>query len=189
MKQKIVVMDTETGGLDPKKHSLLQVALVVFEDGKEIDHLKVNVVHDVYHTTEKAMEINGIDLETHVGYYPDDVAEQVISFMGKHFGTTPAQVCGHNVTFDVGFVKELFAYANLDYDKVFSYRLLDTSAVARFLIFTGMVPSRGSLGDLAKFFNLDFVPNELHDALVDCRVTYQLLTAMANFVQPSELTA
>lgn len=188
MKQKIVVMDTETGGLDPKKHSLLQVALVVFEDGNEIDSLKLNVVHDVYNTTEKAMEINGIDLETHVGYFPDDVAEQVVTFMQKHF-EEPAQVCGHNVQFDVGFFKEMFAYANLDYDKVFSYRLLDTSAVARFLIFTGMVPNRGSLGDLAKFFNIDFVPNELHDALVDCRVTYQLLTAMAKFVQPSEITA
>lgn len=186
MNQKIVVTDVETGGTDPQEHSLLQVALVVFENGRELDALKLNIVHDVYRVTPRAMEINKIDLETHEGYKPEEAVQMILEFMKKHF-EKPAQVCGHNVGFDVGFLKVLFKMVGVDYDKIFSYRLLDTSAVARFLVFAGVIPPRGSLGDLAKHFNVPHDPKELHDALVDCRVTYQLLVEMTKMF-PSAVT-
>lgn len=184
MNQKIVMMDVETGGLDPRKHSLLQVALVVCENGQELDAMKINIVHEVYNVDQRAMDINGIDLDSHKGYKPDEAVAMITDFMATHF-EKPAQVCGHNVSFDVGFVKELFGTVEADYDKVFSYRLLDTSAVARFLVFAGIIPPRGSLGDLAKHFKVPHDPKELHDALVDCRVTYQLLLEMTKMFPPA----
>lgn len=177
MNQKIVMMDVETGGLDARKHSLLQIALIVCENGKELESMKINIVHDIYHVDQRAMEINKIDLETHEGFTPEEAVKMIEAFMANHF-EKPAQVCGHNVSFDAGFVKELFSSVKADYDNVFSYRLLDTSAVARFLVFAGIIPPRGSLGDLAKHFKVPHDPKELHDALVDCRVTYQLLLEM-----------
>lgn len=177
MTQRIIVMDTETGGLDPQKHSLLQIGLMVCEDGAVLDKIRINVTHDKYVTTPYALELNGIDLSTHEGPRPKEAVEQVINFVKKHF-TNPAQVLGHNVSFDVGFLKVLFKKAEVDYDSVFSYRLLDTSSIARFLVFSGVIPSGGSLEQLANQFGIPFNPKKLHDALVDCEVTYQLILEM-----------
>lgn len=177
MKQKIIVFDTETGGLDPQEHSLLQVGIMVCENGIILDKLKINIVQDEYIVTKRAMEINGIDLDTHTGSTPAQAVEELTAFVKKHF-KKPAQVLGHNVPFDVGFLKELFKSVDANYDKVFSYRLLDTSSIARFLIFAGIIPDGGSLGQLAKQFNIDFDQDTLHDALVDCEVTYKLLIEM-----------
>lgn len=184
MKQKIVVMDTETGGLDASVHSLLQVGLMVCEDGKVLDKIRVNIVHESYVVTEFAMKVNGIDLDTHTGHTPEQAVEIITSFIKKHF-TKPAQTLGHNVTFDVGFMKELFKSVGADYDNVFSYRLLDTSSIARFLVFAEIIPPRGKLGDLAKHFGIEFKDSDLHDALVDCEVTYQLLLEMAKMFPSS----
>lgn len=178
MNQKIVLYDVETTGLVAGVNNVLQFGAIVCENGKELDSLKINIVHETYTVSERAMEINKIDLATHTGYTPAEAVAIIKEFMAKHF-VKPAQVCGHNVTFDVGFMKALFASVGEDYDKIFSYRLLDTSAVARFLVFAGIIPPRGSLGDLAKHFKVPHEPNELHDALVDCRVTYLLLLEMA----------
>lgn len=177
MEQRIVVTDVETGGTDSTKHSLLQVAIVVFENGKELDAIKINVVHDEYCVTDVAMKINKIDLDKHKGLSKEDAVKEIKAFMAKYFDE-PAQVCGHNVSFDVSFIKKMFNDVGENYDRLFSYRLLDTSAVARFLIFIGVIPSGGSLGDLLTYFKVPHDKMELHDALVDCRVTYQLLLAM-----------
>lgn len=191
MKQKILVMDTETGGLEAGLHSLLQVGLLVCEDGRVLDELKVNIVEENisdYVVTDMAMKINGINLETHTGYTKEEAVELIIAFVKKHF-TKPAQTAGHNVGFDVSFVKMLFKAVGAVYDDVFSYRLLDTSSIARFLIFAGVIPNRGKLGDLANYFGIDFEESKLHDSLVDCHVTYQLLLAMGAMFPQSELAS
>ena len=177
MEQRITIFDVETGGTDAMKHSILQVAIAVFENGKELDAIKLNIVHDEYSVTEVAMKINKIDLDNHKGFTPEEAVNKIITFMAKYFDE-PAQVCGHNVSFDVSFIKKMFQDVGENYDRIFSYRLLDTSAVARFLIFMGVIPSGGSLGDLLTYFKVPHDKMELHDALVDCRVTYQLLLAM-----------
>lgn len=185
MKQKIIVFDTETGGLDPQEHSLLQVGILVCEDGVVLDKLKINIIHENYVVTERAMEINRIDLTSHTGSTAHEAVEEITAFVKKHF-SKPAQVLGHNVPFDVGFLKELFKSVGANYDRVFSYRLLDTSSIARFLIFAGIIPDGGSLGQLAKQFGVEFDQDSLHDALVDCEVTYKLLIEMTNmFPQPA----
>lgn len=191
MKQKILVMDTETGGLEAGVHSLLQVGLLVCENGEVLDELKVNIVEENiedYVVTDMAMKINGINLETHTGYTKSEAVALIVAFVQKHF-KKPAQTAGHNVGFDVSFVKALFKFVGVDYDAVFSYRLLDTSSIARFLIFSGIIPNRGKLGDLAKHFGIEFVESELHDSLVDCHVTYKLLLSMASMFPQTELAS
>lgn len=186
MNQKIIVFDTETGGLDPLKHSLLQVGIMVCENGKVLDKRRINIVHDTYHVTPKAMEINKIDLATHTGCTPEEAVDEIVEFVRAHF-KKPAQVLGHNVPFDVGFMKKLFQDAGVDYDSVFSYRLLDTSSFARVLEFSGVIERGGSLGQLAETFGIEFDKTALHDALVDCEVTYKLLIEMSKLLKKPEM--
>lgn len=185
MNQKIIVLDTETGGLDPLQDSLLQVGIMVCENGKVLDQKRINIVHKRYHVTSRAMEINKIDLATHTGVKPADAVAEIIAFVRQHF-IKPAQVLGHNVSFDVGFVKKLFQDVGVDYDNVFSYRLLDTSSFARVLEFSGIIERGGSLGQLAKTFGIEVEETDLHDALVDCEVTYKLLLEMTKLFKASE---
>lgn len=185
MKQKIVVLDTETSGLDPQKHSLLQVGIMVCENGVVLEKKRINIVHDTYHVAARAMEINKIDLATHTGSTPAEAVKEIAEFIQKHFDK-PAQVLGHNVAFDVAFLKELFKGTNVDYEKIFSYRLLDTSSFARVLEFVGIIDRGGSLGQLAKKFGIPVEESDLHDALVDCEVTYKLLIEMAKLLKTPE---
>lgn len=185
MKQKIIVFDTETGGLDPLQDSLLQVGIMVCENGEVLDKKRINIVHERYSVTPYAMKVNKIDLATHTGSTPAEAVAEITEFVKKHF-KKPAQVLGHNVPFDVGFMKELFKNSGVDYEQVFSYRLLDTSSFARVLEFSGVIDRGGSLGDLAKKFGIEVEETDLHDALVDCEVTYKLLIEMSKLFKTPE---
>lgn len=187
MKQKVIVLDTETGGLDPQKHSLLQVAMMACENGKVVDKIKINIVHDTYHVTARAMEVNKIYLATHQGLTPEKAAVEIMNFVRKHF-PSPAQTVGHNVSFDIGFMKVLFASQGINCDDFFSYRLLDTSSFARILAFSGVIEKAGSLGQVAEQFNIPFDESALHDALVDCDVTYKLLLEMTKLLKIPEVS-
>lgn len=180
-KQRILVEDTETGGLDNKVDSLLQVGFMVYEDGKLLDKLKINIEHEKYFVTKEALKINGINLATHEGVTPEKAVKEIISFVKKYFDK-PAQVLGHNVSFDVGFVKELFAQQGENYDKVFSYRLLDTSALARMLVHFGYLKNGGRLCDIARELGVEYNENQLHDALYDCEVTHEVFMKMSQFL-------
>jgi len=61
----ILFIDTETGGIQPGKNSLLSLALVVWKESKIIASTEILINDGVLNVTEKALEINGIDLEEH----------------------------------------------------------------------------------------------------------------------------
>lgn len=183
--KKLLVLDTETGGLDPQQHSLLQVGMMVCENGQVLEKVRINIVHETYHVTARAMEVNKIDLAKHTGLTPAQAVEAIVAFVKKHF-PKPAQVVGHNVSFDIGFMKALFSSHGINCDDVFSYRLLDTSSFARILEFAGVIKKGGSLGQLAKQFGIPYDEKALHDALVDCEVTYALLLKMTKLLKLPE---
>jgi DNA polymerase III epsilon subunit-like protein len=185
MNQRIIVLDTETGGLDPLQHSLLQVGIMVCENGEVLEKKRINIVHETYNVTPYAMKVNKIDLASHIGVTANEAVILIKEFVQKYF-VEPAQVLGHNVSFDVGFVKELFKGSEVDYEKIFSYRLLDTSSFARVLEFAGVIERGGSLGQLAKKFGIEVEETNLHDALVDCEVTYELLIKMSKLLKTPE---
>jgi len=66
MNQKIVLYDVETTGLIAGVHNILQFGATVCANGKELDSLKINIAHNKENpVSERAMEINKIDLATH----------------------------------------------------------------------------------------------------------------------------
>ena len=60
---KLLVTDTETGGLDPTKQDVLTLAFVVWEDNKILDRIEFKVSKEEYRTNEEAMKVNKINLE------------------------------------------------------------------------------------------------------------------------------
>src|SRR5687768_3005895 len=112
---RLLIIDTETGGIDPSVHSLLSLAAVVWEDGRLGGSVEILVAEPVISVSPEAMRINRIDLGVH-GQKALSTAEAVAAFEAfirhefQEAFTCGERVvlAGHNVGFDVGFLKRLY---------------------------------------------------------------------------------
>jgi DNA polymerase III epsilon subunit-like protein len=183
---KLLIVDTETGGVDPGMHSILSVGAVVWDDGQLGAEFEVLIAEDSIQVTERAMEINGIDLSAHrcSGLSPASAMARFAEFLREHFRdelATGAKIAlaGHNIGFDIGFLKRLCRYAGVEFDAFFSHRSLDTAAVIRFLSLAGVLPLASAGSDEAfSYFGVPFGAGTRHTALGDARATAHLLNSL-----------
>lgn len=184
---RVMVTDTETGGLDPNKYSLLSVAAVVID--LEAKDFKVIESWDAYHrladrshyrTTKEALEINGLDLDAvfNDGIDSETLSNKLIDTWNKHGCTA---IAGQNFNFDKKFLaRRLFRISDDEFEQAFSrdgrFNVLDTLSIARLL--TGKLNVKSmNLGNLAKAFKIDTkeIKGGFHGALFDSLVTAKLL--------------
>ena len=103
MEDKLLFIDTETGGLKPNKHSLLSIALVVWEDMEIIDSEDILINDGLLSVTEEALAINKINIQEHKksAISSSLAIEQIFLFITKHFPEKrKITLAGHNVQFD-----------------------------------------------------------------------------------------
>ena len=65
MTERILFIDTETGGLDPLEYSLLSIGFVVWCDSKILDSVEILINDGQLRANQKSIEINKINLEEH----------------------------------------------------------------------------------------------------------------------------
>lgn len=170
----LLFADVETGGLDPEKHSLLQVGMAAYKDGKIIDTLNIFIKGDTYCVTPEALKINNLDLAEVKKNGVDKFAavDLIVKFIEKNFGTEKPILVGHNVNFDKNFLQKLFFYTSNNIEKFIGHRMIDTTSLLLALCDIGIVPfeacnSKGAF----EHFNIDV---KLHDALEDTLGTVKL---------------
>lgn len=191
---KLLVIDTESGGLDPDTHSILSLAGVLWRDGVILMEHEVFILEDPVIVTPKALEVNRIDLVEHAkrAQTPKEAMCSFHSFVGSAFAEEfekgePAILVGHNVGFDIGMLKRLCKFADvIRFEELFSHRSLDTAGILRFLHLLGLVPesATSSTGGFAHF-GIEVPTGERHTALGDARATAELLTRMMELVRNS----
>src|SRR5258708_22116647 len=59
---ELLVIDTETGGLDPARHSLLSLGAVVWRDGRVGDGIEIFVAELVPVAEPQALAVSGLDM-------------------------------------------------------------------------------------------------------------------------------
>ena len=131
-KNRLLFIDTETGGLDPGRYSLLSVAMVVWEHEKLIDAKEWLINDGNLIVTEGALAVNKIDVQEHrqTAMKPSKVIEEIFQYIEKYFPLENKIVlAGHNVHFDVSFLKVFFSQNNVSFSKHFSHRIIDTSSI------------------------------------------------------------
>ncbi len=191
-------MDTETGGLDPNKHSILSLGGVVLgEDLRIIDEFEVYIKEDEIVAEQRALDINKIDLKwlKENGKNPKNAVSSLYAFLSNHFPLyrhdNLIDIAGHNIGFDVGFVKRLYNLANSDKDKyndIFSHRTLDTAGIVRFLMLAGKLNLQTASSNAAfKHFGIEVSEKERHTALGDARATAILLRKLVELVNEPTL--
>lgn len=180
---KVLFMDTETGGLDPEKHSLLTVALAVYEDGKILDEKEWFIKHKDYSVTSKALEINNINLVEHNKIAMDTkiAVVDIIQFIFKNFSVEKAVIAGHNVEFDYKFLDKLFKGETEFINRYLSHRKLDTCSLINFLMISGKIDiESASLETCINYFKIE--ANARHTAKDDVRATITLFEKIKSYL-------
>lgn len=185
---KYFLFDTETGGIR-KEMSLLTLYGHILDDNLNIldtIDLKIKPDDGVYHLTAQGLGINRINIMEH-----DQVAKPVSEvknrFKNYIVGWTLNQKLtpiGHNVRFDVKFVK---THLLEDWDRYFDRRHIDTASIGKFLALTGIVPKLNSysLADMAAAMLLEIDESKRHEASYDADLTLNVLRSMTNLVKGS----
>jgi DNA polymerase-3 subunit epsilon len=181
---KIVFIDTETGGLHPAHHSLLSIGLVEWQNGRISQTKEILVDDGELKATEAALAINKIDLNSHreSAISPNEAIQGILSFIGwtsnQHDKVTLA---GHNVGFDIKFTHHLFESQNYNFEDYFSHRSIDTSSILHYLYFSGKL-SLKIIGSSEAFEHFGIKVHGRHTALGDAIATAKLFNELIKLV-------
>lgn len=179
---KILFIDTETGGTEsPEEHSTLSLGCAVWEDCNIIDTKEFFILWPVLKVTAGALRVNKIKLLEFIekAKSPEVVKKELLTFIFDNFGTNyPITLGGHNTYFDAIRLKHLIS--NKKYNKMFSYRMRDTSKVLSYLQDIGLYPSNESISlqNACKHFDIFIRETGEHGALEDALATANLYTKL-----------
>lgn len=191
MKRKIVVIDTETGGLDAEQNSLLSITLVVVHGGG-IDATLPLSINDPSGTVEDVtVSIHGLTAEycKLFGSTPGEAVDQIEDFLLMHDFRDPRKVTlgGCQTDFDVNFLKRLYRLAGKDYGTRYDRRVLDISHGALLLEQAGRLDLRGDVPSLENICRAVGValdrPNGVHTSIGDATATAKVLSRMIDMLR------
>jgi len=182
---KLIITDVETGGLDPSYHSLLSIAMIMYDTARgegrggkitSVYTTDVLPVTGTYHVDPDALKVNKIDLLQHSreARHPEVVAQEITRWVSVHAGDEQPIIAGWNVQFDCSFLREFLGRDV--FGRLFSYRTVDIHAIIAYKSILGEIPYTKSLEKAAKYFGiLKHGKTQPHSAYLDAIITAQLL--------------
>lgn len=186
MNNRLLFIDTETGGLDPQKHSLLTIGVVVWDKSLgELFSAEYAVKADEFVVTKSALRINHFNEEKHkeMAISPVEIVCKFHEIKTKYFqevNTIP--LAGHNTAFDIQFLKHLFISCGRSFEKLFSHRVVDTYSIMKYLVDCGCIPDH--ISSSAKAFEyFGITVDGRHTAIGDARATMQLYSKAIHFLK------
>ena len=165
----LTVLDTETTGLDPDIHEIIQIATISYVVSAEGERFitkkyekKINPIR-LHTASEKALEINGFTHEEWRGS-PDaaDVMPEV-----KEIIENSDILVGQNLIFDLNFINEICHRNNIEPPNFPPY--IDTKSIADRLVNAHWL-QRSGMDYLVEHYGVN-VEGRAHTALVDCERT------------------
>lgn len=177
-----VAVDIETTGLDARKHDIVELAVVQFDDNfnevdglKFISKIKPNNIHTV---SDKAMSVNKLSLsELDKAPTTQQVRSMFLEWKYELFGDEQFYVLGHNYdAFDKIF---LLQWLGDLYNDIFHYRTRDTMKAASFIRDAKKkIIKNLSLASLASMYNIN--KGHLHSAYVDASTCIEVYKCLLN---------
>lgn len=185
---KILYLDTETTGIDPKVNEIVQFAAIVEIDGEVKAEVNIRCQPTNWDVIDsKALETTGLTLEDLKGYQDPKIAAMQIrdlfnKFINKFDKNDKFYPAGHNVGFDLEFLqafwrKHIDAYGTGSYQ---NWRALDSRVFGNFLAAAGKLT--GVDMKLETICNQWNIPIIAHDALSDIRATREVIKRMVSML-------
>lgn len=177
MNSLLLFIDTETGGIDPSKHSLLSIGLVLWD--ATIDTIILSkeffIKNDHYSVTKTAQKLNHFTKQHQDNYGVDE--KVVIQFFSqineKYFNKKGISLAGHNPQFDIQFIKKMYKENNRSYEKTFSHRVIDTYSILHYLYDQGKLTLDNN-SSASAFSHFRIHVDGRHTALGDAKATLEL---------------
>lgn len=155
-----IVLDLETTGLSARSDEIIEVAMLKFVNGKEVDRFH-SLVRPSCQLPKKIIQLTGItdeDLKTAPAI--EDIAPQMWRFIQGY------TLVGYNVPFDIGFIKAMFE--RLGYEG--NFECVDVLQLAR-----KAYPNMPNHKLATLIAVLDLADEQTHRAVDDAICTQKLL--------------
>ncbi len=177
----MIVIDVETSGTNPYKHSILSIGAVDFFNPERQFYQECQIEKDKEYT-EEALNVNGFkkeDLNDPKKKTLEKVLNEFIEWMKPVEDKT---IGGHNVNFDAGFLNYSFKRYNIDFS--FGHRVLDTHSLvyASMLSRNLKIPLKNEKTDINSDYVFNYVglPSEPkpHNALNGAKMEAEALSRL-----------
>ena len=188
---KIIFIDTETGGVNPEKAALIQLSGIIRIDKKDVEKFNFYIKpFENSEVNEKALEVQGRTLEelkTDKYVEEKEVYKQFINILDKYIDKYDRAdkfiVAGYNVRFDVDILKAFFQRHGNNF--LFSYldsSMLDPLYSIRLLQIAEVLPvlENNKLETWCKHFGIEL---KAHDSLEDIEATKKLIGKLISLIR------
>ncbi|WP_439609603.1 3'-5' exonuclease [Hydrogenophaga sp.] len=171
----LVAVDVETSGTNPFENEILSIALAPLSE--EIVPLEIYVKHAHIKWSEYAKLNFGRFQEQWIrlGIPPKSACKQIEDYLQANYQDQPIILIGHNVGFDISFLRKLAFTAGREMIRGISHRSIDTHSILYYLHLRGLGPKEFTNSDGAfQYFDIPIIPTRRHTALGDAIATRDL---------------
>jgi DNA polymerase III epsilon subunit-like protein len=177
---KYIAFDCETSGVSETSNLLTISFLILDKDLIQKDSLNISLKQTSgYNIYPEALQINRIDIIKHHQSSSDLQTSRkiLLDFLNKNKGSYNLIPIGHNIAFDIRFIKSSGLLTDREYSNFISCNPVDTLIVAQFLKTCGKLNQKQSLSliNLCNHFKLDSCKNSEHTSEYDIKMTIKLL--------------
>ena len=188
MDSKYIAFDCETTGVDTNCNLLTVSFLILDKHLNEKASLNLSLRQKSgYYIYPEALEVNKIDIVKHHNTSLDliDARKKLLKFLDDNKSFYNLVPIGHNIQFDINFIKKSGLLTDDEYMKYISCNSLDTISVSQFLKLTGKLHEKQSLSlvNLCSSCNLKRDEKLEHSAEYDIKMTIKLLKFFKHVVE------
>jgi DNA polymerase III alpha subunit (gram-positive type) len=192
--ETFLVVDTETGGLESKRDSLLEIGAALYSslNDKPLDkfHCLIDIPEDTRWTCARALAVNKYLSKIERGtrdkfnFIPrPEAAVDFMKFSIEMLRYKPTLV-GHNLGFDIGFIDRfLETHGYPGWPELFYHKKIDTQSILSGMMFAGFYPGLQHTGLRKACEYFGFKVDDTHSADEDVVNTWKLFMQMRGDMQ------
>ena len=182
----ITALDTETTGLNLKKHQIIQLGIIQYEykddgDLRLLERFQYNIKpSNIKAASPEALKINGYNEQVWENSDPFAVCFPLLDYVFK----SSDALIGQNLIFDLRFIKKEYWRYGLMMPKVPKY--IDTKYMGQQLVNEGKIKSC-SMDSMCKHFSVKY-NGRAHTALTDCERTVTVWERLNKYTETKYFT-
>ena len=182
-----VVVDLETGGFDPIKNAILEIAITLIEEQNNQLIVGDTIRHhiepfDGLIVEKESLEFTKINLNhpLRTAITEKDALTDLFKTINKartKYECSRAILVGHNAHFDSSFLNEAVKRNNIKRSPFHPFSVLDTVSLG------ALATNQTVLARVCDELNIDYVSKEAHSAAYDSTVTAEVFCSIVNKYQ------
>lgn len=180
----LVVIDVETSGVNPFRNEILAVGLVPLLDNApplEV-YIRPNAIEWSAYARENFQKY-AAKWET-CAVTPPIACDAIEKYVLNNFSSNQVTPIGHNIGFDISFLKKLAFLGGRDELAVLSHRAIDTHTMLYVLYLQDKLPQSALSSDGAfRYFGIRVADSARHTAIGDALATRELMLRLLDLLE------